>query len=149
MTEVRRIESFSDVYAFLSNFYVHNGWSVEHHFQAAKTDDPEWKAMILAAPTPGLAKKLGRRAPLLPTWEEKKIDVMRTLLYVKFQDIALRRQLLATGNAKLIEGNTWGDKFWGEVNGGGMNWLGRLLMEVRLTYREMTNEQTVEQPHRA
>lgn len=32
-----RIDSFEGDYAFLSNFYEHNGWAVEHHFQAAKT----------------------------------------------------------------------------------------------------------------
>jgi predicted NAD-dependent protein-ADP-ribosyltransferase YbiA (DUF1768 family) len=31
----------------------------------------------------------------------------------------------------LIEGNTWGDKFWGQVKGEGANYLGRLLMKVR------------------
>jgi predicted NAD-dependent protein-ADP-ribosyltransferase YbiA (DUF1768 family) len=40
---------------------------------------------------------------------------------------------LDTGEAKLEEGNRWGDEFWG-VNlktGRGKNWLGVLLMRVR------------------
>lgn len=43
----------------------------------------------------------------------------------------LREKLLATGDAELVEGNTWGDRFWGVCNGVGQNWLGRLLMQVR------------------
>lgn len=44
--------------------------------------------------------------------------------------------LLNTGEAELIEGNTWGDKFWGavwdkELGWVGQNWLGKLLMEER------------------
>ena len=45
--------------------------------------------------------------------------------------IELREQLLATGEAQLIEGNTWNDTFWGVCKGKGQNWLGRILVEVR------------------
>ena len=36
-------------YAFLSNFYVYDGWTVEHLYQAQKTDDPVWAQKILDA----------------------------------------------------------------------------------------------------
>ncbi len=39
--------------------------------------------------------------------------------------------LLATWPADLQEGNTWGDTFWGVVNGVGENHLGNILMDVR------------------
>ena len=39
--------------------------------------------------------------------------------------------LLATGDAKIVEGNTWGDVFWGVCNGVGENHLGEILMKVR------------------
>lgn len=116
--------------SFLSNFYWH-GWTVEHHFQAAKTDDPVWVQKILTAPTPGAAKKLGRKAPMRSTWDDEKITVMRTLLRLKFSDPQLATRLLATGDAQLIEGNWWGDRFWGVSGGTGQNHLGRLLMQVR------------------
>jgi hypothetical protein len=116
--------------SFLSNFYEH-GWTVEHHYQAAKTDDPVWVAKILNAPHPALAKKLGRQAPIRRTWESEKIIVMRTLLRMKFAIPELGTKLLATGDAMLIEGNTWGDRFWGQVKGEGANYLGRLLMKIR------------------
>src|SRR5688500_1719197 len=122
-------------HSFLSNFYQHGNWTVEHHYQAAKTDDPQWAARILNAPTPGAAKKLGRKAPLRPTWDDEKIVVMLALLRIKFLWPDLARALIATGDVILIEGNTWGDQYWGcvRVNGEwvGENHLGKTLMAVR------------------
>jgi hypothetical protein len=40
-------------------------------------------------------------------------------------------KLLATEYVELIEGNNWGDTFFGVCNGEGENWLGRLLMNLR------------------
>jgi len=119
-------------YSFLSNFYEHNGWTVEHYFQAAKTDSSEWRECILNAPSPGLAKKFGRKAPIRSTWDREKVAVMKSLLQKKFAPGSeLAQKLLDTGDAQLIEGNWWGDRFWGVCDGKGKNWLGRLLMEVR------------------
>lgn len=41
------------------------------------------------------------------------------------------KKLIKTGDAELIEGNWWGDKYWGMCNGEGMNKLGKILMQVR------------------
>lgn len=121
--------------SFLSNFYEH-GWTVEHRYQAAKTDDAEWVVRILDAPTPSAAKKFGRRAPMRLTWDDEKVSVMLTLLREKFASPDLAQRLLATGDATLIEGNWWGDRFWGVCDGAGENHLGRLLMQVRDELRE-------------
>jgi predicted NAD-dependent protein-ADP-ribosyltransferase YbiA (DUF1768 family) len=43
----------------------------------------------------------------------------------------LRAKLLATGERPLVEGNHWGDRFWGVCDGQGENWLGRILVRVR------------------
>ena len=43
----------------------------------------------------------------------------------------LGEKLKATGDGQIVEGNTWGDTFWGVCGGRGQNWLGRLLMERR------------------
>ena len=57
---------------------------------------------------------------------------MREIVEAKFeQNPQLREMLLATGDAYLEEGNTWGDRTWGTVNGVGANNLGRILMDVR------------------
>ena len=72
-----------------------------------------------------------------PDWESVKIDFMRYLVWNKFsthEDLKLR--LLDTADAELIEGNNWGDAFWGVCNGRGQNWLGRILMETREKLRQ-------------
>ncbi len=128
----KEIAGFTGDYAFLSNFWVDlsNG-TVEHAYQAAKTDDHKWKQKIKSARSPGEAKKLGRCCPIRATWDSEKIDVMRKLLMAKFKDPDLAEALLETGDAILIEDNHWKDRFWGVYMGRGENWLGKLLMEVR------------------
>lgn len=117
--------------SFLSNFYEHDGWTVEHHYQAAKTDDPWWTARILLAKSPKEAKRLGRQCPIRVTWEDEKVAVMSALLRIKFSRTVLAEKLLATGDAELVEGNWWGDTFWGVCKGEGENMLGKLLMQIR------------------
>lgn len=146
------ITTFSGDHRFLSNFYPSlltfrmSGRSylaptVEHAFQAAKViastlDDPdarEYLVMsILSMETPGRAKRRGGLIPLDVTrWDNARLDVMRTLLDLKFSDPVLGRMLLDTRDAPLVEGNTWGDRFWGVCDGTGENHLGRLLMAIR------------------
>ena len=65
-----------------------------------------------------------------------EMEEMRAIVYAKFsQNPELAAQLLATGEAHLEAGNTWGDDFWGTVNGIGANYLGKILMQVRETLR--------------
>lgn len=139
------IESFNGEYRFLSNFYpatVYAGRSaiayptVEHAFQAMKTDDPNKRLEISRLATPGESRKVGRTLVLRPDWEQVKFSVMEELLRQKFAaGTTLADLLLATGEAKLIEGNTWGDKTWGcvliEGRWQGQNHLGRMLMGIR------------------
>ena len=106
--------------------------TLEHGYQAAKTLNPQERAMILAAPTPGNAKRLGRKAVLRPDWETIKLQVMETLVFEKFyQNPGCRAALLASGQEKLVEVNTWNDTYWGVCRGCGENHLGRILMKVR------------------
>lgn len=133
----RVISRFAGDYDFLSNFYKEqDGLTVEHRFQAAKTHDNSQKGRILAAPTPAEAKRLGRKVSLRPDWEDVKIPIMLGLLITKFYDERLRAMLLETGDAELIEGNHWNDRFWGVDirTGRGENHLGQLLMTVRNHY---------------
>jgi len=136
--DVDVIDSFRGEYFFLSNFYraeiVWGGRlyaTTEHAFQAAKAIDQNDHEFVRRADTPAIAKRLGQQIKIRPDWESARVGVMRTVLRLKFAIPMLRMQLLGTGNAKLIEGNTWGDRFWGQVEGQGENWLGRLLMELR------------------
>ena len=129
-----KISEFKDEFAFLSNFWPNTGITVEHKFQAAKTDDVWWKIQILHEENPGKAKRLGRKCPIVSDWEEIKTDVMLNLLREKFSNLELKEKLLSTGDLILEEGNTWNDTFWGICppnSNNGLNTLGRLLMQVR------------------
>lgn len=133
------IESFSGRYRFLSNFYPCEMDvagvrypTLEHAFQAEKTTNMTEREIIRSARTPGQAKALGRRVTLRENWNEIRVDVMRELLTIKFSDKVLRADLLDTEDAELVEGNTWGDVFWGVCKGRGENMLGKLLMEIRI-----------------
>lgn len=139
------IDSFTGKYRFLSNFYPcyvdfegASYPSIEHAYQAAKTKVEELR-LIFMEPimTAHEAKKAGKRLILRDDWENVKIDVMRTLLKEKFKQPKFKNMLLETKDENLVEGNWWGDKFWGICNGEGENWLGKLLMEIR---EEIKNE---------
>lgn len=105
--------------------------SVEHAYQAAKTNDIEAKKHIAALATPGHAKRAGRDVELRPDWDEVKYDVMLELQRLKYKDPELRSRLLETDTLYLEETNTWGDTYWGVCRGVGQNNLGKILMKVR------------------
>ena len=139
-----KIDKFENEYSFLSTFYPctiiydNNKYpSVEHAFQAAKTKNKQEQFKIWQAATPGIAKRLGRKVTLREDWEEVKVEVMREFIHQKFQDKTLKKLLLMTEDAELIEGNYWHDYFWGTCNGKGLNHLGKILMEER---RRIKNE---------
>ena len=148
MDKLETIINFDEKYAFLSNFfyapfvYEDNIYPTnEHFFQAMKTLNPEERRKIAEAKTPGVAKRLGRKVQLREDWEKVKIDIMRRGIELKFKaHIHLIEKLIETGNADLIEGNTWHDNFWGiclcpKCQGRGQNHLGRLLMETRERFK--------------
>lgn len=134
-----KIDAFKGNCFFLSNFYVKpfrwmgKEWpSAEHAFQAYKFLETETQEKIRSAPTPGAARKLGKySAPLRLDWEIVRVAIMGDILKAKFRGPDLQQALLETGDLHLEEGNTWGDTFWGTVNGKGENHLGKLLMETR------------------
>jgi ribA/ribD-fused uncharacterized protein len=135
------INSFSDEYRFLSNFYLSpitmDGIvypTVEHYFQAMKTEEITLRKEIAEAYSPGRAKRMGRKLLLRKDWETLKITVMLKGLIEKFTTYPeLQAKLIATAPHQLIEGNTWGDKYWGICNGEGQNLLGLMLMLLRST----------------
>lgn len=142
------INTFMGKYRFLSNFFsaeVEYGGlcypTVEHAFQAAKSLYPYERLKVQAATSPGAAKHMGRVVTLRPDWESIKYQVMFNLVSKKFTNHPhLRDQLLMTGDVPLIEGNTWGDTTWGMCKGIGNNWLGKILMEVRISLKKGENK---------
>lgn len=138
----KTIDKFDGEYRFLSNFYASpikahgKMWpTAEHLFQAAKSNDPIEREAIRLLETPGQAKRMGRRLTLREDWDQIKNLVMFTILELKFdQNPELAARLVITGDAELIEGNTWNDTYWGVCNGKGHNYLGRMLMRHRSNY---------------
>ena len=140
------IESFSGRYRFLSNFYPSPVTydnklypTVEHAYQAAKTVDTIVREHIRNLPTPAQAKQFAKKKiTVRQSWGFEKQNIMRDLVIQKFRTHRdLLEKLLATGSEELIEGNTWGDQYWGECPvGEGKNNLGKILMEARDLARE-------------
>ena len=132
------IDSFQGEYFFLSNFYnapvEYDGLTYKNNeaaFQSAKCSRIEDRGRFCNL-NPSDAKRLGRKVDLRSGWEEKKEKIMHQICLSKFTlNPELRKALLATGDAILIEGNDWGDKEWGVVDGVGHNKLGKVLMQVR------------------
>lgn len=140
---MNEINKFNGEYSFLSNFYPSPIWgypTVENAFQAAKTEDLTLRAPFKTC-TPGQAKRMGRKLHLRPGWDQMRDTIMVMCLREKFfPHTELAFKLLGTGDALLVEGNTWGDTYWGVCDGVGQNKLGQLLMEVRFDVRvEHTN----------
>ena len=131
---------FKDEYRWLSNFapveieYEGRTFpSLEHAYQAAKSTDSTWKDYCASGVSSGNVKRKSKNIIYQPDWEEVKVEVMSTLVTKKFSVEPYKSQLIETGDLEIVEGNTWGDTFWGvDVRTGeGMNVLGKMIMEIR------------------
>ncbi len=140
------IGSFSGEHRFLSNFWPvtveYDGLvypSVEQAYKAAKTLNIEARRSIQSF-TPNKKeleqqiKEILEKVEIRTDWDDAmRLEVMEYLLRQKFdgRDPVLQQKLIATGDQELIEGNTWGDTFFGVCDGVGENHLGKILMKVR------------------
>ena len=134
------ITDFSGEYEFLSNFYEvsieYNGLtygSTEAAFQAQKCMTDEERAAFTEY-RPSKSKREGKRVKLRSDWEDVKTGIMEEVVRAKFtQHEELAQRLVDTGEKILVEGNDWGDVFWGvdTRTGEGDNHLGKILMKVR------------------
>lgn len=140
------IESFRGEYRFLSNYWpvevLFEGMkypSVEQAYKAAKTLDLKVRARIacLIPNKKELEKQIEHELAstvIREDWNDGlRLEIMENLLRQKFdgRDQKLRQLLIDTGSAGLIEGNDWGDTFFGVCDGIGENHLGKLLMQIR------------------
>lgn len=148
------VPEFRGQYYFLSNYDQHAPFlwrnveftSGEKAFAYGKTffaldkADGEWHAEnILLCSTPGEAKKYGRSVKIdVEQWDAQKISYMREITAQKYRQVPeYAGKLINTGAMMLVEGNNWGDKFWGrclDKDSGkmvGLNTLGVILMEER------------------
>lgn len=126
--------------------------SAENAYQAMKFDDESLREQVYAAPNGYEAKKLADRlvsegAHVREDWEESKLDIMRNIVERKFvAGSRMAKMLLRTEDEELVEGNNWGDTYWGVSPVGshnGQNWLGRLLMDRRQVLREIKENRAV------
>jgi len=161
------IDDFNGEFRFLSNFFpclIHRGtdviWnSTEAAFQAAKVKGQDHYKEFMAM-SPAQSKKAGKNVKIREDWDDVKLGIMFHLVRDKFsQNMDLTVKLIETGDALLVEGNTWRDNFWGihhEQNEvlplsvikasclpcAGNNYLGRILMNVRF-HLSLSNFSTI------
>jgi len=142
------IVSFRDEFFFLSNMFpaplVYSGEEFktsEHAYQASKFPAGEFRDRVKFANTPKSAKWLARRSTRLADFNTRRYQVMLDIIRSKFSSPEMAELLIATGDRKILEGNTWSDRLWGcvQANDGtwrGKNWLGEILMTVREELRQ-------------
>lgn len=144
MKDLYIVLEFRGKYRWLSNFHEvpiefegNTYQSTESAYQAAKCANIEDRALLYSNPsmTSADSKRIGSSVKLRDDWtEELRLKTMYKLNRQKFLNNAdLAKKLIATGEAILMEGNLWGDTFWGVdlKTGIGDNHLGRILMEIR------------------
>jgi len=154
------IERFRGPNFYLSNMYPLDTWiktdqgilvpTSEHAYQAAKFLDPRIHKLVARTRrmlgderirADGIAAKEiaevceGFGMELRPDWEVAKRGIMLEIVRRKFihnPDIA--EKLMNTDNEEIVEGNDWGDRYWGVDPIGsdnGENHLGRIHMQIR------------------
>ena len=130
--------AFSNLYQRSFVFEGRNYPTSEHAYQAGKARKDEVREWVLSAPSPALVAMAAHGLytwDIVSDWSRIKLNRMRAVLRAKFtQHEDLRKLLLSTGSARLVEAGTVDNavnRFWGEVRGKGKNMLGVLLMELR------------------
>ena len=140
MKEIRFWKT-ADEYGFFSNFSRHpiieDGVTYktsEHYFQAQKFLDSVNRQDVIDAETPKIAAEIGRdrSRPLRKDWEQVKDSIMSHAVHLKaLQYPEIKRKLLATGDAIIIEDSPI-DWYWGcGKDGTGRNQLGKCWMQER------------------
>jgi ribA/ribD-fused uncharacterized protein len=151
MPDVINFYHVSDEYGCFSNFAPYpiqvdgKQWQTsEHYFQAQKFEGAQHQEAIRRTKSPMIAARMGRdrKKPLRRDWESVKVAIMRKAVRAKFtQHEDLRRILLSTSDARIVE-HTENDSYWGDGgDGSGKNMLGRILMEIREELRTEVDKQ--------
>lgn len=146
MPETVRFYLSKDPYGFMSNLYPAplTIWNrrfptSEHAYQFCKPAERVVAEWIAQAPDGEFAAVAGhglRKKHVRTDWDATKVEVMEQVVLAKFrQNPHLASQLLATGDARLVEASPV-DDFWGEgADGNGRNMLGVILVSVRAILR--------------
>lgn len=144
------IDKFRNEHYFLSNMsplpvgiVTPDGITVytsEHLYQSAKLVRAASRRMVQEAVNGYAARQTLRSLvekgeSIRGDWNEVRVGIMRASVCAKFiTNPGFAAKLLDT-DGELVEGNTWGDTFWGvsppPPHGLGQNMLGQILMETR------------------
>ncbi|CAH0447901.1 hypothetical protein SM033_00077 [Vibrio phage vB_VpaM_sm033] len=108
--------------------------TVEHFFQAVKSEDWDDRKYVAAIKTPGEAKKwVYANVATRDDWDDIQIGVMYHGLKWKFSENnpTILEKAKKLKGMTLLEANMWGDHYWGvnHLTGDGENVLGRLIMK--------------------
>ncbi len=117
--------------------------TLEHAYHCLRYDNVDIIKEIILARSPMLAWHISQKYKQfqVPTFSERKVEVMRELIQLKVaQHEDVRKALLSSGDVKIIKRITTGPKadgFWDDgEDGEGLNHVGKLWMEVREGLRE-------------
>jgi ribA/ribD-fused uncharacterized protein len=117
--------------------------TAEHAYQYGRARRPEVRDWLMAAPSPSLLAMAAHGLytwDIAPGWSKGRYNRMYRVVETKFrQHPDLAEILLSTGDARIVEAGTEDNavnRRWGEVNGRGTNWLGKILMDVRDVLRK-------------
>ena len=130
------------IYGFLSNLHPtpvligdREFPTAEHAYQFVKPKDPKVAEWLAQCPKPNVVSTTAHALLFFevdPSWKDIKLDRMWNVLVEKFtKNQELRKKLVETGTADLVEDSKT-DAFWGiGARGKGKNVLGRMLMALR------------------
>jgi len=138
-------EGFKNEKAYLSNMFERDVKfegkvyeSSENIYMSFKNDSKKWKKKCVKTNRYEL-KKISRDIDLVKDWNVERLRAMRIAVFLKFsQNKDLKKKL--SKEKKIVEWNSWGDKFWGKDirTGVGENNLGKILKEAKkMTVKEL------------
>ena len=134
---MKQITSFTGDYDFLSNTYKSpvefNGIefpNVESCYWAQRPKD-DHSRIKFARLKPAKAKAKAINTTPRDDWDDVKVNIMSNILLKKFSNENLKKKLISTGDAELINNDSYNDEFYGVHYGNGENILGKLLMQIR------------------
>lgn len=152
MTDIQFYRASEKPYGVFSNLFVRpvtfqgrTFMTAEHAYQFGKPRKDIVRDWLMAAPSPSLLAMAAHGLyhwDIAPGWSKGRYARMHAVVHAKFSQHAdLAKILIDTGETRLVECATVDNEVnrrWGEVNGRGQNWLGKILMQVRGDLRENT-----------
>ena len=110
----------------------------EHLYQSRKTLNIKERNVVAGAGSPGIAKQIGKHVQLRGNWNEIKLDVMRRVQEIRFDQPYWEKQLLeSTDLVSIVEYNWWHDNYWGAClcdhcrSLEKLNHLGKIIQEIK------------------